>query len=117
MAPRPTAPDHAIASHRRCRRRGITARVQSGCGHGPVPWGLSGRYTHVVDFTDGSQLAYGCRERPHMVLDRHGSIVGLTNGAAEQTCHSDDPPVVDYSYTLLQAVGPARVGAAEVVEA
>ena len=57
MAPRPTAPDHAIASHRRCRRRGITARVQSGCGHGPVPWGLSGRYTHVVDFTDGSQLA------------------------------------------------------------
>lgn len=62
-------------------------------------------YTNRVAFTDGSELAYGCRERPHIVRDKHGTIVGLTNGAAEKTCHSDEPPVVDYSYTLLQRVG------------
>ena len=62
-------------------------------------------YTHVVRFTDGSTLEYGCRERPHIVLDREGVVTALTNGAAEQTCHSDTKPVVDYSYTLLQAVG------------
>ena len=33
------------------------------------------------------------------------SVVALTNGAAEQTCHSAAAPVVDYSYTLLQMVG------------
>jgi hypothetical protein len=91
-------------------------------------------YTNRVAFTDGSELACavarretrracahapergrvrstraeaadGCRERPHIVRDKHGTIVGLTNGAAEKTCHSDEPPVVDYSYTLLQRVG------------
>ena len=36
---------------------------------------------------------------------RNGSVVALTNGAAEQTCHSAAAPVVDYSYTLLQMVG------------
>ena len=63
-------------------------------------------YTNVVTFSDGAKpIAYGCRERPHVVLARNGSVVALTNGAAEQTCHSAAPPVVDYSYTLLQMVG------------
>ena len=66
---------------------------------------MGNAYTNVVQFTDGTSQAYGCRGRPHVVYNKDGSIVGLTNGAAEQTCHSDDPPVVDYSYTLLQAVG------------
>jgi len=79
-------------------------------------WSVDGRcwtrsegdvYTNVVEFMDGSALAYGCRERPHIVQDRHGTITALTNGAAEKTCHSDKPPVVDYSYTLLQVVGGA----------
>ena len=68
-------------------------------------------YTHVLTFTDGSELAYGCRERPHILQDAHGTIVGLTNGAAEKTCHSDAPPVIDYSYTLLQAVARDDEGA------
>ncbi len=61
-------------------------------------------YTSKLAFADGSSINYGCRERPHVVLNATGTIVGLTNGAAEQTCHSDAEPVVDYSYTLFQAV-------------
>jgi len=68
-------------------------------------------YTNVVQFTDGSTLSYGCRERPHIIQDKLGNIVGLTNGAAEDTCHSDEPPVVDYSYTLLQAVAQDKPAA------
>jgi len=71
-------------------------------------------YTNKVHFTDGTTIAYGCRERPHIVQDRHGTVVALTNGAAEQTCHSDEPPVIDYSYTLLQ---PVKVDGAAQVEA
>lgn len=39
-----------------------------------------------------------CRERPHMVI-RNGSLIGLTNGAAEVSCHGGS----DHSTTLLRA--------------
>lgn len=61
-------------------------------------------YEWTLNFTDGSSVAYGCRERPHIVQNKALDIIGLTNGAAEKTCHSSSKPVVDYSYTLFQAV-------------
>ena len=62
-------------------------------------------YEHIMEYTDGSTIAFGCRERPHIVQDRDGDIIGLTNGASPVTCHSTQAPVRDLSYTLLQVVG------------
>eukprot|EP01065_Artemidia_motanka_P032271 TRINITY_DN39295_c0_g1_i1.p1 TRINITY_DN39295_c0_g1~~TRINITY_DN39295_c0_g1_i1.p1 ORF type:complete len:479 (+),score=107.59 TRINITY_DN39295_c0_g1_i1:64-1437(+) len=59
-------------------------------------------YTHRINFTDGTHIDMGCRERPHMVLDKNGEIVGLTNGAAPITCHLAGGD--DYAYTSLQLV-------------
>jgi hypothetical protein len=35
-------------------------------------------------------------------------VIGLTNGAAEKTCHSAAAPVVDNAYTLFQATNNAH---------
>jgi hypothetical protein len=61
-------------------------------------------YEWTMKFTDGTSIAFGCRERPHIVQNAALDIIGLTNGASPSTCHSSETPVVDYSYTLFQSV-------------
>uniref|UniRef100_A0A0G4I0M9 EGF-like domain-containing protein n=1 Tax=Chromera velia CCMP2878 TaxID=1169474 RepID=A0A0G4I0M9_9ALVE len=74
-----------------------------------IPSGGGGHaYEHVVQYTDGSSVAFGCRERPHIVQNREGDIIALTTGSSPVTCHSTEEPVSDYSYTLLQVVGQEK---------
>ena len=47
-------------------------------------------------------MALGCRERPHIVQDEAGNVIGLTNGAAPSTCHTAGGD--DYAFTSLQLV-------------
>jgi hypothetical protein len=59
-------------------------------------------YNSTISYTDGTQEVYACRERPHIVQDRDGNVLGLTNGAAASTCHTAGGD--DYAFTAFQAV-------------
>ena len=56
----------------------------------------------ILRYTDGSSIALGCRERPHIVIGPNGNAVALTNGAAPVTCHTAGGD--DRSFTSLQLV-------------
>eukprot|EP00755_Sulcionema_specki_P006090 Sspe_Gene.34507::Locus_16771_Transcript_1_1_Confidence_1.000_Length_1291::g.34507::m.34507 len=58
-------------------------------------------YPAFLNFTDGSDLHLGCRERPHIVVNGTTPIA-LTNGAAPVTCH--DAGANDHAYTSLQII-------------
>jgi hypothetical protein len=63
-------------------------------------------YTDKIDYADGSSDVFACRERPHVIQNKAGEIIALTNGAARVTCHdSTQAHPQDYSFTLLQPIG------------
>ena len=61
-------------------------------------------YDNVLTYTDGGSTALKCRERPHIVLDENKIPVGLTNGAAQVSCH--DAGSDDHAFTSYQAIQP-----------
>ena len=44
-------------------------------------------YNSTITFADGTGLGLACRERPHIVQDVHGAVIGLTNGAVHLLSH------------------------------
>ena len=57
-------------------------------------------------FADGTTAVWRARERPHVIQDKSGQLIALTNGAARGTCHDSSPAhPQDYSWTLLQPIG------------
>jgi len=59
-------------------------------------------FTNRIEFADGTHKDLACRERPHIIQNKQGGIIGLTNGAAPTTCHAAGQD--DYSFTSLQTV-------------
>ena len=99
-------------------RRGVYHNiVHDGRGPGShskglVYWSLDGiqwtaaraedAFTDVISFSNGTSQEFTCRERPHIVQDRSGQVIALTNGVSPVTCHKAGAD--DYSYTALQLV-------------
>lgn len=69
--------------------------------------GTGKAFTNRISYPDGSHTDLACRERPHIVQNKDGEIVALTNGAAPTTCHSAGKD--DYAYTSLQLVGQSSL--------
>jgi hypothetical protein len=62
--------------------------------------------SNQLEYADGSTDVFACRERPHIIQNKAGDIIALTNGAARITCHdSSKKNPQDYAFTLLQPVG------------
>lgn len=59
-------------------------------------------FTPMLLYDDGNSVNLACRERPHVVLDQRGEILGLTTGAAAVAC--DTAGMDDFSFTALQLV-------------
>ena len=101
----PSAPGifHAIIHHQRTNTHGLHYFSEDG-----VNWHVAQNYAYniTIAYTDGSKQDLGCRERPHIVQDRHGDVVALTNGASPITCHNAGSN--DYSFTSLQKVRQQR---------
>ena len=66
-----------------------------------VDWIYTGyAYNNIVEFTDGSSITYGRRERPHFIFDSDDKCtpIALTNGVQYGGEYGDA------TFTLLQPV-------------
>jgi hypothetical protein len=63
-------------------------------------WGQA--FSSTIHFTNGTDETFFCRERPHVVLSKNGTIIALTNGAALVACH--EAGADDHSFTFLQGM-------------
>jgi hypothetical protein len=59
-------------------------------------------FSSTIYYTNGTNTTFFCRERPHIVLNKDGTIIALTNGAALVACH--DAGADDRSFTFLQGM-------------
>jgi hypothetical protein len=59
-------------------------------------------FSDWLTFSNGTKQELECRERPHVVQDRRGDVIALTNGASPVTCHRAGGD--DFSFTSLQLV-------------
>eukprot|EP00039_Didymoeca_costata_P031324 m.34193 g.34193 ORF g.34193 m.34193 type:complete len:376 (-) comp8688_c0_seq1:1781-2908(-) len=90
---------HALVHRNRINTTGLHYYSEDGVKWTPSPGG-SPAYTSVVQYDDGSQHNFGCRERPHLIFNENGTIMALTNGAAPIHCHVAGSN--DHAFTLLQ---------------
>ncbi|GMH67227.1 hypothetical protein TrLO_g1397 [Triparma laevis f. longispina] len=59
-------------------------------------------YGSLIEYTDGTSGVLTRRERPHLVLDKKGNPLALTNGATLDPCTHPEACDKDYCFTALQ---------------
>ena len=64
--------------------------------------GWSKAFSSTIQYSNGTDETFFCRERPHIVLNKEGTIMALTNGAALVACH--EAGADDHSFTFLQGM-------------
>ena len=61
-------------------------------------------YSSLIKYTDGTQSSLSRRERPHLIMDKQGVPVALTNGVTEGWPCTYRVCPLDYCHTALQMI-------------